>query len=40
MSSADLIEAHQPVAGLRRRFTADWRPACPLTSLIGPGQGN
>ncbi|MFC9503767.1 ABC transporter substrate-binding protein [Streptomyces sp. NPDC057002] len=28
----------EAVAGLRRRFTPDWRPACPLTSLIGPGR--
>ncbi|QYX75229.1 ABC transporter substrate-binding protein [Streptomyces akebiae] len=26
----------EAVADLRRRFTSDWRPAGPLTSLIGP----
>ncbi|WP_217236288.1 ABC transporter substrate-binding protein [Streptomyces sp. AC555_RSS877] len=30
----------EAVAGLRRRFDPHWQPACPLTSLIGPGQGN
>ena len=30
----------EAVADLRRRFTPDWRPACPLTSLIAPGQGH
>ncbi|PAZ16095.1 hypothetical protein CLM62_10505 [Streptomyces sp. SA15] len=29
----------EAVAGLRRRFDPGWQPACPLTSLIGPGQG-
>jgi hypothetical protein len=29
----------EAVADLRRRFTPAWRPACPLTSLIDPGQG-
>ncbi|MEW2401084.1 hypothetical protein [Streptomyces sp. NPDC046862] len=33
------LRGMEAVAGLRRRFTPDWRPACPLTSLIGPGQG-
>jgi ABC-type nitrate/sulfonate/bicarbonate transport system substrate-binding protein len=28
----------EAVADLRRRFTPYWRPACPLTSLIGSGQ--
>lgn len=28
----------EAVADLRRRYTPDWQPARPLTSLIGPGQ--
>ncbi|MCX4862028.1 ABC transporter substrate-binding protein [Streptomyces canus] len=34
------LRGMEAVAGLRRRFTPDWRPACPLTSLIGPSQGS
>ncbi|MEU1938132.1 ABC transporter substrate-binding protein [Streptomyces coeruleorubidus] len=30
------LRGMEAVAGLRRRFTPDWQPACPLTSLIGP----
>ncbi len=30
------LRGMEAVAGLRRRFTPDWRPHCPLTSLIGP----
>ncbi|MPY59856.1 ABC transporter substrate-binding protein [Streptomyces spongiae] len=33
------LRGMQAVAGLRRRFTSNWQPARPLTSLIGPGQG-
>lgn len=32
------LRGMEAVAGLRRRFVPDWQPACPLTSLIGPGQ--
>ncbi|MFE7839949.1 ABC transporter substrate-binding protein [Streptomyces sp. NPDC057474] len=34
------LRGMEAVAGLRRRFTPDRQPACPLTSLIGPGQGS
>jgi hypothetical protein len=42
LSTSPEVTLHgmEAVAALRRRFTADWRPACPLTSLIGPGQRN
>ncbi|MFH8658158.1 ABC transporter substrate-binding protein [Streptomyces afghaniensis] len=32
------LRGMEAVADLRRRFTPDPEPACPLTSLIGPGQ--
>jgi len=34
------LRGMEAVAGLRRRYTPDWQPPCPLTSLIGPGQGH
>ncbi|MFF0013158.1 ABC transporter substrate-binding protein [Streptomyces sp. NPDC005374] len=34
------LRGMEAVAGLRRRYTPDWKPVCPLTSLIGTGQGH
>ncbi|GAA3785302.1 ABC transporter substrate-binding protein [Streptomyces phyllanthi] len=33
------LRGMEAVADLRRRFTPDWQPPCPLPSLIGPAQG-
>ncbi|MEU3936536.1 ABC transporter substrate-binding protein [Streptomyces sp. NPDC029044] len=32
------LRGMEAVADLRRRYTPDWQPTCPLTSLIGPGR--